>query len=68
MVDDNLPTLLPPNRSAVGLHIRSQFHVDFIPSGHSYRASTAVLLSLTGGAKRHFEVEPLCFLQMIDHL
>jgi hypothetical protein len=29
---------------------------------------TAVLLSLAGGAKRHLEVEPLCFLEMIDHL
>lgn len=30
--------------------------------------SAALLLSLAGGAKRHLEVESLCFLEMIDHL
>jgi hypothetical protein len=52
----------------VRLHIRSQFHIDFIPSGHRRPPSAALLLSLAGDAERHLEVEPLCFLEMIDHL
>jgi hypothetical protein len=40
-VDDSLPTLFPPNRSAVGFHIRSQSHIDFIASSHPHPSSTA---------------------------